>query len=104
MAGGVSDTIYVSLYHITVVDRAFYTPYVRMDTLYLPLVPLGHSSSLPTSSYSVSNQTHLIKLTSKLKDAARAGKHRKEAPVFFQKYICLENLSINYSEPRYPPS
>lgn len=50
---------------------------VRMGNLSLSLVPPGHASSLPTSSYSVSNQTHTITLTSKLKDTARADTGRK---------------------------
>lgn len=58
---------------------------VRMGNLCLPLVPPGHTSSLPTASYHVSNQTHLITLTSELKDTARADKHRKKALVFFLK-------------------
>lgn len=58
---------------------------VRMGNLSLPLVPPGHASSLPTSSYSASHQTHVITLTSKLKDTARADKHRKKALVFFSK-------------------
>lgn len=79
---------YQALYMIAYVISLWWTEHyisnnVRMDNLWLSLVSPGHASSLPTSSYSVSNQTHLITLTSKLKATARADKHRKKALVFF---------------------
>ena len=81
---------YKALYMIAYVILLRWTEHyisnnVRMGNLCLTLVPTGHDSSLPTASYRVSNQTHLITFTSKLKDTARADKHRKKTLVFFLK-------------------